>query len=161
MSRKPLTRRGEYSQKIDYSEAEQMLRAGATQQEVADRFGVSQAAISNAVARGRIDMAPRRPEGRAIPWTPIKLEHRQDYLARMLRAAHRREQGMTSSSFWESRLDGFLRAMEDGGWVVDYDPDEGFKKVPRRLGVDQGLVREPHLDDRGRVRRRPKLRKTA
>jgi len=161
MSRKPLTRRGEYHQKIDYSEAEQMLRAGATQQEVADKFGVTQAAVSNAVKRGMVDMEARRPEGRAVPWSPISPEHRQDYLARMLRAAHRREQGLKSSSIWEARLDGFLKSMDEGGWVVDYDPIEGFRRVPRRLGVDKGLVREPLLDDRGRLRRKPQVRKAS
>ena len=143
MSKKPLTRRGEYHQKIDYSEAEQMLRAGATQQQVADKFGVSQAAVSNAIARGMIEYKTNRPKTSGVPWSPVAPEHREQYLVRMLRAAQRREEGLTNSPFWEDRLDGFLRKMEEEGWVVDYDPSEGFKRVPRRPGVDLGLVREP------------------
>ena len=154
MSRRPLTRKGEHTQKIDYSEAEQLLRAGATQAEVAEKFGVTQAGISRAISRGMIQIDTGRAEGPALPWSPITLEHRNLYPARILRAWHRRQNGLVSSAWWESKLDTCLETMEREGWVWDYDPEEGFSRVPRRHGVDLGLVREPDLDDRGRRRRR-------
>ena len=154
-----LTTRGAWAQKIDYSEAEQMLRAGATQQEVADHFGVSQGAVSNAIRRGALKADTNRPERRAVPWSPVLPQHRDQYLVRMLRAAHRRDQGLGSAAVIEAQLDKFLEAVERDGFVVDYRPDldekRGFVRVPRRQGVDEWLVREPQLDDRGRPRRKP------
>lgn len=139
-----------------------MLRAGATQAEVAERFGVSQGAVSNAITRGNIKADTNRTGRRAVPWSPIRPEHRDKYLVRMLRALHRREQGMKSAPVIEAQLDTFLRSMAEGGWVVDYLPDkfpeEGFVRVPRREGIDEGLIREPGLDNRGRPRRPKKQR---
>lgn len=140
-------------QRIDYAEATQMLRSGATQQEVADRFGVSQAAVSANIKRGNIKIEyPNQTEGRSVPWHPIRPEHRDRYLIRMLRAAHRREQGLKSAPVLEAMLDKFLQAAEERDFVVDYDPDteEGFFRVERRQGIDTGLVKDPDLDDRGR-----------
>src|SRR5690348_2089893 len=155
-----LTQRGRWAQKIDYKEAEQMLRAGRTQGEVAERFGVTQGAVSNAITRGNIKADTGRTGQRAVPWHPLRPEHRDKYLVRMLRAAHRRERGLKSAPVLEAMLDTFLRSMKEGGWVIDYDPenhpDEGFVRVPRRDGIDLGLIREPDLDNRGRRRRKPK-----
>lgn len=140
-------------QRIDYSEATQMLRGGATQQEVADTFGVTQAAVSANIKRGNIKVEyPNQAEGRAVPWHPIRPEHRDRYLVRMLRAAHRREQGLKSAAVLEAMLDKFLEAAKEQDFVITYDPDteEGFFRVPRRVGVDTGLVRDPGLDDKGR-----------
>jgi hypothetical protein len=148
----PLTRRGLWAQKLDYNEAEQMLRAGATQQEVAERFGVSQAAVSNAIRRGVITADTNRADTRAVPWSPIEKRHRDRYLVRMLRAHHRRSMGMRSAPVIEAQLDTFLRKIGEGDWVVDYSPEDGFIRVPRREGIDLGLIREPHLDDQGEPR---------
>jgi hypothetical protein len=130
-----------------------MLRAGATQREVAEKFGVSQAAVSAGIKRGNIQIEyPNQTEGRAVPWHPIRPEHRDRYLIRMLRAAHRREQGLKSAAVLEAMLDKFLAAAEELDFVVHYDPDtdEGFFRVPRRLGIDEGLVRNPDFGDDGR-----------
>jgi hypothetical protein len=158
MATKALTRRGEWKQKIDYSEAEQMLRAGATQAAVAEHFAVSQAAVSNAISRGRIKADTDRTDDRAVPWSPIRREHREKYLVRMLRAAHRRDRGLVNAPVMEAQLNTFIASMERDGWVVDYDPDteDGFIRVPRREGIDLGYVREPGLDGRGRPRRAPR-----
>lgn len=139
---------------MDYSEAEQMLRAGKTQREVADHFGVTQAAISTAIRRGRIKGITynRVPvEGSGIPWSPILPEHRNRHLVRMLRAAARRRAGKKNLDAIEAQFEIFLRKMEELDAVVHYDPGtpEGFFRVPRRPGIDKGLVREPHLDDEG------------
>lgn len=135
-----------------------MIRAGATQREVAERFGVTQAAISVNIKRGNIKAEyGNQAEGRSVPWHPILPEHRDRYLIRMLRANHRREQGLKSAPVLEAMLDKFLAAAEEQDFVVHYDPDtdEGFFRVPRRHGVDEGLVRNPDLDDEGKpVRKR-------
>lgn len=148
-------------QRIDYARAEQMLRAGATQQEVADEFGVGQPAVNRAIWRGRIknityDRATMDDTG--VPWHPIRAEHRSRYLVRMLRAATRRQRGEKSSPVIDAQLDNFLKHMEELDAVVHYDPDtdEGFFRVPRRHGVDEGLVRNPFLDDEGRKIVKPK-----
>lgn len=141
-------------QRIDYSEAEQMLRSGKTQQEVADKFGVTQAAIAGAIARGRIayDKPARgsRPkEDRAVPWSPIRPEHRDKYLYRILRAHHKREKGEPNSPQWEIMLDAFLRSAEEEDFVIGYWPetDEGFYRIARREGIDEGLIRNPEYGD--------------
>ena len=141
-------------QRIDYAEAEKMLRSGATQQQVADRFGVTQPAVHSAILRGRIkgityDRTVRDESG--VPWHPIKPEHRDRYLVRMLRAAARRERGEKSTPVLEAQLDKFLEQVKALDFVIHYDPDtaEGFWRVPRRQGVDLGLVRDPWKDDNG------------
>lgn len=138
-----------------------MLRSGATQQEVADRFGVTQAAVSANIKRGNIKIEyPNQTEGRAVPWHPIRPEHRDRYLIRMLRAAYRREQGLKSAPVLEAMLDKFLQAAEERDFVIDYDPDteEGFFRVERRRGIDTGLVKDPDLDDKGQpVRARTRV----
>jgi len=130
-----------------------MLRAGATQQEVAQKFGVTQAAVSANIKRGniKVDYA-NQTEGRSVPWHPIRVEHRDRYLIRMLRANARRQQGLKSAPVLEAMLDKFLQAAEEQDFVVTYDPDteEGFFRVPRRPKIDEGLVRDPNLDDSGR-----------
>lgn len=136
-------------QRIDYKLAEQMLRRGYTQQRVADFFGVTQGAIAAAISRGVIPYEKKRPSTRAMPWRPIRQEHRQRYLARMLRAAHARDNGMPArSARVERMLDNFLADMRARDFVVDYVPEteEGFFRVPRRPGIDLGYVREPGLD---------------
>ena len=147
-------------QRLDYAEAEQMLRAGATQQEVADRFGVSQPAVNRAIWRGRIkDITYDRTntDETAIPWHPVRPEHRSRYLVRMLRAAARRDRGEKSAPVIEAQLDNFLRQMDAMDCVVHYDPEteDGWFRVARRPGVDLGLVRDPYLDDSGLAIRNP------
>lgn len=137
-----------------------LLRSGKTQQMVADLFGVTQGAIAAAIRRGVIAYEKDRPAERAMPWSPIREEHRQKYLARMLRAAHRRDVGMENAPPIERMLDNFLADMEERDFVIDYvaDSDEGFYRVPRRHGIDEGYVREPGLDDKGRPVRKPRNR---
>lgn len=147
-------------QRIDYSEAEQMLRAGKTQQEVAEHFGATQSAIGQAVRRGRIKLEnPKHASGRAMPWR-VSEEHHQKYLARMLRSYHRQEQGLPNAAPLQRMLDSFLKSMEEADAVVHYDPDleEGFIRVKRRPGVDDHpLIRRDDLDDDGKpLRPKPK-----
>lgn len=133
-----------------------MLRAGNTQQQVADRFRVTQAAVSASIKRGNIKIDyPNQTEGRAVPWHPIRAEHRDRYLIRMLRALHRRNQGLKNAPVLEAMLDKFLASAEELDFVVTYDPDteDGFFRVPRRHGIDEGLIRNPNVGDDGRPSR--------
>lgn len=140
------------AQRIDYSEAERLLRQGITQREVGERFGVTQAAIADAIRRGRIKFEyVNQPKDRAMPWR-VKPEHQQKYLARMLRAAHRQEQGLTNAPPIARMLKSFLESAERDDFVVTYEPDteDGFFRVTRRPGVDDlPLVRRDDLKDDG------------
>ena len=82
-----------------------------------------------------------------FPWKRIKAEHRNRYLATMVRAYTRREAGLPLSAIAEERLSRFLESAERDGFVVHYDPDteQGFFRVPRREGVDTGIVRDPAI----------------
>lgn len=147
-------------QRIDYAEATRMLRAGATQQEVADHFGVTQGAVSRAIFRERIkgvEYDRSKTDETAIPWHPVLPEHRSRYLPRMLRAAARRARGEKSAAVIEAQLDKFLEQVDALDFVVHYDPEtpDGWFRVPRRAGVDTGLIRDPYVDDDGRPIRRP------
>lgn len=157
MTATKITTKGRGRQRVDYSEAEQLLRQGKTQAEVAEQFGVSQSAIAVGISRGRIKYEyVEQPKGRAMPWT-VKEEHQQRYLARMLRAYHRREQGLTNAPPLERMLVTFLRSMAEADAVVHYDPEleEGFIRVKRRPGVDDHpLIRRDDLDDDGKPIRR-------
>ena len=136
-----------------------MLRSGMTQLEVGNHFGVTQSAIADAIRRDRIkfDYANLTKE-RAMPWR-VRPEHQNKYLARMLRAAHRRDQGLTNAPPIERMLDSFLRSVERDDFVITYDPDteDGFFRVARRHGVDdQPLIRRDDLKDDGTPIRRKK-----
>ena len=134
----------EGAQRIDYSEAEQLLRSGATQQEVALQFGVTPAAVSAAISRGRIkyDTGYRR----LLPWR-MKAEHANLAIPRMLRLAVRistgRDEGMPD--YLRAQGEGFARKLDEMGAVIHYDPEcpPFWFRVPRREGIDTGLIREP------------------
>lgn len=145
-------------QRIDYAEAAKMLRAGASQQAVADYFGVGQAAVSRAISRGAIkgiEYDRTKTDESPIPWSPIRKEHRNSHLARMLRAAARRERGDRSAPVIEAQLDLFLKDLRKRDLVVDYDPETGWTRVPRRRRVDLWLIRDPYRADDGSLISRP------
>lgn len=131
-------------QKLDYSEAEQMLRDGATQSEVAERFDVSQSAVSLAIRRGNI----KHDTGfeRLLPWH-MRSEHVNLAIPRALRLAMRVQRGETEEmpEYLRREGEGFIRTLEDLDAVIHYDPDTApfWFRVPRRHGVDDGLIRKP------------------
>lgn len=136
-------------QKLDYSEAEQMLRSGATQAEVADRFGVSQSAVSLAIARGRIHFETGYE--RLLPWR-MRAEHVNLAIPRALRLALRVQrddpEDQQMPEYLRREGEGFIRTLQELDAVIHYDPDTPpfWFRVPRRTGVDLGLVREPEID---------------
>lgn len=143
------------AQKLDDREVEQMLRSGKTQKEVVSIYrqrgiDISQSAISQAIANGRIKVDTNRNLG-SLPWK-LMPEHRHLHAARMLRTQARldagREVGVTLVKQVQTWREGLL--LED--CVITYRPDthEGFWRVPRRHGVDTWWVRDPRFDDLGR-----------
>ena len=139
--------RGGKAQLLDYSEAEQMLRAGKTQAQVAAKFGVSQSAVSLAIKRGRIKFDTGFE--RLLPWT-MKAEHINLSVPRGLRLAMRVQRGETQDMppYLRAQGEGFIRTLEEMDAVIHYDPEvhPHWFRVPRRHGIDQGLIREPKID---------------
>jgi hypothetical protein len=141
-------------QKLDDKEVEQMLRSGKTQLEVVDIYrdrgvDISQSAISQAITSGRIKVDTDRHAG-GVPWK-LKPQHRHLNAARMLRTIARMDAGMAVGKSLGEQARAWRAGLEDEDSVIAYDPDteEGFWRVPRRPGIDLGLVREPEIDDDG------------
>jgi hypothetical protein len=141
-------------QKLDDNEIEQLLRQGKTQLEVVAMYrdrgvDITQSAISQAISTGRIKVNTDRNRG-GIPWQ-LKPEHRHLHAARMLRTQARLDAGLEVGVTLLSQLVTWKEGLEIENSVITYDPEtkEGFWRVPRRPGIDLGLVREPSIRDDG------------
>lgn len=145
-------KRGSGTQRLDYKEAEQMLRAGASQGEVAERFGVSQAAVSMAISRGNIKHDTGREH--LLPWR-MRPEHSNLSIPRSLRLAERIRRGEAEEmpAYLRQLGEGFTRRLEELDAVIHYDPDVEpyWFRVPRRHGIDNGLIREPDVEEEGEL----------
>ena len=121
-----------------------MLRRGATQREVAEHFGVTQAAVSTAIARGNIKFETGRE--RLLPWRMLP-EHKNLAIPRALRLAERVRRGDTEDmpEYLKQQGEGFIRKLDELDAVIHYDPEVSphWFRVPRRHGIDRGLIREP------------------
>ena len=142
------------TQKLDDNKVEQLLRSGWTQIRVVEWYrgrgiSVSQSAISQAIAVGRIKVDTNRVSG-GIPWV-LKPEHRHRHSARMLRAQTRLDAGLPIGVSMVAQVVAWRESLEAEDSVVHYDPDtkEGFWRVPRRAAVDHWWVRDPAFDDDG------------
>lgn len=85
----------------------------------------------------------------SLPWR-VRGVHRTLEPARAIRTWVRRESGQDVPEVELRRLDHVLAFLaehgdENGPAVFDYDPstEAGWLVVPRRPGVDEGIVREP------------------
>jgi len=125
-----------------------LMREGKTDGDIVrylaehEHITVTRQAISAWRKRRGDDMRPRPPK--AMPWK-LRPEHRQTEPARIIRNHARLERGDTIP---EGDMDRYRRAiarLEETGTVFHYDPDteQGWFLVPRRKGVDKGIVREP------------------
>lgn len=117
--------------------------SGLSQAQIAARFNVSRSAVSLAFVRGNeTTQRPRYVD--ALPWSPIKPEHNNQYPRTMLRMWARRESGETLSVSQSQRLESFERSLRQADEVITYEPDGGgFVRVKARIGVDTGLIRKP------------------
>lgn len=87
----------------------------------------------------------------AVPWKTSETARNQN-LVQGLRALDAAERGEELSACQRKVGNALRRRLVSGGLVVDYDRDgEAFVLVPRRRGVDKGWIRDPFLDDAGRV----------
>ena len=88
----------------------------------------------------------RRPTdaGDLIPWA-LEPHHRWERTAAMLRMEARRRSGVGLTENDARLLEEWTEHVTALGVVVDYDrhSERGFVYVPRRIGVDTDLIREP------------------
>jgi hypothetical protein len=107
--------------------------------------------VSLAIRRGNI----KHETGfhRRLPWR-MHPEHINLSIPRALRLAIRIQDGETADmpAYLKHQGEGFIRTLDEMDAVVHYDPEVApfWFRVPRRHGVDEGLIREPErLDEAG------------
>ncbi len=134
---------------LDYSEVDQLLRSGWTQVAVARKYGVTQAAVSQARRRGRLKDGDTKVM-HSLPWK-VRKEHLNLYAPKMLRTAARLEAGYSIGDSLAPQVAVFLQGLESTDAVIHYEPDldPPFIRVPRRQGIDLWWVRDPHVNDDG------------
>lgn len=103
---------------------------------------VTRQAISAWRKRRGADMRPLSPK--AVPWN-LREEHRQTEPAKVIRWHARVERGEELSPADQVRYDRALEHLRAHDLVFHYEPDteQGWFLVPRRPGVDTGIVRVP------------------
>jgi hypothetical protein len=111
-----------------------LAQAGLTHEQIAEHIfattgvRVSRSTVSAALSRAGLSETNNRYK-RELPWR-VKGEHLTQYPARMLRLLGRRRAGAGLTASERERLDAWLEALEENGWVVAYAPDaEGFLYV--------------------------------
>jgi hypothetical protein len=122
---------------------------GLTYDEIAERYGVTRAAVHLALRKSGL-VTPRPRYERHIPWK-VAVEHSNSYHLAMLRLAARKEQGEKIPAYKEKYLENWLEALRREDLVIDYARDwagynqglGGFGTVKRRPGIDNWLIREP------------------
>lgn len=128
---------------------EQLVRAGRTDADIRryleehEHITVTRQAIS--VWRKRRGDESRRPAMvKAVPWK-LRPEHMMSEPARAIRWQARLDAGLTITPQEKRRLDKVKAELDAVGGVLVYDADHpaGWGVVPRRDGVDTGLIRQP------------------
>lgn len=130
-------------------EATRWIKEGKTYgwiiEEIERKYGVriGHATLSDLRRRKGIPRRSIRSDD-LIPWAVLP-EHRHRFAVQMLRALGRRRAGMSNSPKIESKLNAWLRSLEEQGAVVHYDPDteQGWWYVPRRPDIDTDVIRVP------------------
>lgn len=131
---------------------DQLVRAGKSDADIRrylqehENITVTRQAIS--VWRKRRGDESRRPAMvKAIPWR-LRPEHMMSEPARAIRWQARLDAGLPISEAEERRLAKVKAELDAVGGVLVYDADHpaGWGVVPRREGVDLGLIREPDRD---------------
>lgn len=129
---------------------EQLGRRGFTDGEVVkylrehENIVVTRQAIS--AWRRRRGEQKRQMPPRAIPWR-LRPEHAQSKPARVIRWHARVERGEPLTEEERARYEKALKLLRERDVVFHYDRDteQGWFLVPRREGIDNGVVREPHV----------------
>lgn len=111
---------------------------------------VTKQAISNWRKRRGIEKATFAKS--SFPWT-LRPEHRSLEPAKVIRWHARVQRGEPLTPSDRARYERALAHMRAGDLVIHYDPstERGWMLVPRRKGVDKGIVREPDAPSRARA----------
>lgn len=126
---------------------------GLTHAQIVDRieretgYRPSRSTISAALSRAGFTNRVRYDD--VIPWKRISIDHNSHYALTMLRIAARLKHGLQVKPRDLSRFQAWKEQLDAADAVVTYvyDSPEGFYYVPRRHGVDLGLIREVSAAD--------------
>lgn len=133
-------------------ELEKLVDKGLTHQQIAEQISeeigepVSRSAV--AVALSRANRTRRTIANKAVPWV-VRPEHQNRYDLHMLRVHRRIESGKDVRASDLDRYHAWVQHLKENDAVIHYEPRSqlGFWLVPRRHGVDKGLIREPEPTD--------------
>jgi hypothetical protein len=91
-----------------------------------------------------------------MPWR-LNPEHQMSYVAVMLRAEARRRAGAELAGDYLSRVTSWVSGLRERGVVIDYDPVDGFREVPR-CDDDVDIIRAPRRSTgKRRARSEPRI----
>ena len=109
---------------------------------IKEREGVEVAVGTVYAALSRAGLSDRIRYQDYIPWR-VRSDHANAFPLIMLRLAARRSAGQVLPAEREAKLDRWIARLEQEDAVVAYvkDSPDGFYYVPRRHGIDTGLIR--------------------
>lgn len=114
--------------------------SGHTLEQVAEMYGVGKSAVWKALrGAGLTEERPRYTE--TLPWV-VSNAHAHAWEAFMLRELARHLRGEPLSKQRGDYLGPWLNELRRQNVVIDYNHEEGFKRVPRRK-YERGFIRKP------------------
>lgn len=116
----------------DRTTLERLRRNNVTYKEIADMYGVTEAAVYMRLRDEGLVTGRKVSHKELIPWS-VKKEHQHAHPALMLRTLSRRRQGLPNLPQRDSMLDRWLDDLEAKDAVVMYDPE-----MPPVAGIPQG-----------------------
>lgn len=127
---------------------DQLVRDGKSDREILDyleeheNIVATRQALSIRRKRRGDGMRPRVPP--AVPWK-LREEHAKTAPANAIRWYARREAGLPLSPEESIKLERMVAHLDLKGGVLHYEPElpGGWRIVPRRDGIDTGIVRNP------------------
>lgn len=121
---------------------------GLTAQQIVERIkereGVEVAVGTVYAALSRAGLTDKVRYVDFVPWK-VRPDHANAFPLVMLRLAARRDAGQTLPEERQAKLDRWVARLQEEDAVVAYvrDSADGFHYVPRRHGIDTGLIRVP------------------
>lgn len=133
------------------SELEAWVNQGMTHDQIVEKIkrekhvDVTRSAVS--VALSRAGRTTRTIEDKAVPWV-IRPEHSNKIDLHLLRVHKRITEGEQVRDSDRRRYESWKAKLDAEDAVVHYEPRSaaGFWWVPRRPGIDNGLIREPDVE---------------
>lgn len=130
------------------SQLAKWVKDGLSHNEICDRieketgYRPGRSTVSAALSRAGLTNRVRYDD--VIPWKRISVDHNTHYALTMLRTAARIKHGLDVNPRDLSRFQAWKERLDEANAVVhyEYNSPEGFYYVPRRKGVDKGLIRE-------------------